>query len=227
MKYNENKGTFMIRNVDFKDISDGKTYSCHDMAKLGCNDCSGCSACCQGMSDTIILDPYDMNQLMTGLGCTFDALIEKYVELRIVDGLILPNLMMNPETDQCNFLDENGRCRIHSIRPGICRLFPLGRIYENNTFAYFLQKDECKKSNRTKVKINKWLGLPNLPKYEKFISDWHYFLKDLGEEVMAIEDGGQLKKIQYMMLQLFYRTPYDSNRDFYDQFYERLAQVKK
>ena len=32
------------------------------------------------------------------------------------------------------FLNEQGRCSIHDSRPGFCRLFPLGRFYENGGF---------------------------------------------------------------------------------------------
>ena len=60
-------------------------------------------------------------------------------ELNVVDGVILPNLKMSGQNDACGFLDENGRCSIHAVRPGICRLFPLGRYYENHDFSYFLQ----------------------------------------------------------------------------------------
>ena len=46
---------------------------------------------------------------------------------------------MNNEKEACYFLNEEGRCSIHSFRPGICRLFPLGRFYEEEGFRYFLQ----------------------------------------------------------------------------------------
>lgn len=216
----------MIRNVNINDISDGKLYTSKDMVRLGCNDCSGCSACCQGMSDTIILDPYDMHLLTSGLNASFDSLMEKYIELRLVDGIILPNLLMDPNTDRCNFLSKEGRCTIHKIRPGICRLFPLGRIYDHGSYAYFLQKDECKKTNRSKVKISKWLGYPDFAEYEKFVADWHYFIKDLTDELSKNTDQKQLQKIQYMLLTLFYRKPFDQGRSFYEQFYERLSMIR-
>ena len=70
------------------------------------------------------------------------------IELNVVDGIILPNLKMAGAEDGCGFLTEEGRCGIHPFRPGICRLFPLGRYYEENGFRYFLQVHECQKENR-------------------------------------------------------------------------------
>ena len=55
----------------------------------------------------------------------------------VVDGLIIPHLKMNVNTDSCTYLNKNGRCSIHPFRPGFCRLFPLGRYYENDSFHIF------------------------------------------------------------------------------------------
>ena len=53
----------MERNVDIDKISDGKRYGANDMVKVGCDDCRGCSACCRGMGDSIVLDPMDLYRL--------------------------------------------------------------------------------------------------------------------------------------------------------------------
>ena len=116
-----------------------------------------------------------------------DGLMVDKRELQIVDSVILPNLKMaSGNTEACSFLNPEGRCSIHAFRPGICRLFPLGRFYENGSFKYFLQVHECPKPNKTKVKIKKWLDTPNLKTYEKYIADWHFFLKGLQEYVMNL-----------------------------------------
>ena len=128
----------MERNVDMTEISDGKRYTSNDLAKLGCGDCSGCSKCCHGMGESITLDPYDIYNLTINLKMTFNELLAESLGLSVKDMIILPHLNLKTEGEGCLFLDENGRCSIHSFRPGICRLFPLGRIYENESFSYFL-----------------------------------------------------------------------------------------
>lgn len=215
----------MERNININEVSDGKRYTSRDMVRVGCEDCKGCSACCHGMGNSIVLDPYDIYRMSAGIGCTFDELLNDKIELNMVDGVILPNLNMSGEGEACPFLNENGRCRIHAVRPGICRLFPLGRIYENNMFYYFLQVHECKKQNRTKVKVSKWLDTPDLRQYEQFVSDWHSFIKEIGAETMQLEDTEKVKQIGLSLLHIFYRKPYDTEQDFYTQFYDRLRQV--
>ena len=36
----------MERNIDMKEVSDGKLYTSNDMVKADCGGCEGCSACC-------------------------------------------------------------------------------------------------------------------------------------------------------------------------------------
>ena len=112
-------------NKDLLEISDGKLYGNNDMAKVSCRDCAGCSSCCQDMGESIWLDPYDIYQLTKNMNKTMEELLTKEVEFHVEDGLILPNLKMIGEgVPQCAFLNEAGRCSIHSFRPGYCRLFP-------------------------------------------------------------------------------------------------------
>ena len=214
----------MKRQVSMDEISDGKLYTLNDMVKAGCNDCKGCSACCQGMGSSIVLDPLDVYRLCQNLGLTFEQLLVEKLELQVVDGIVLPNLKMGGEKEQCAFLNEEGRCSIHAFRPGICRLFPLGRYYENGSFQYFLQIHECKNQNRTKVKVRKWIDTPDVVRYEKFVADWHYFLLDLQENLQKMTNENEIKQISMRILKEFYLIPYDTDRDFYEQFEERKEQ---
>jgi len=215
----------MERQIDMKEVSDGRLYTINDMVKAGCEDCAGCSACCRGMGSSILLDPYDVYRMTIGLGKSFQELMAGAAELHVVDGIILPNLAMAGEGEACTFLNEEGRCSIHPYRPGICRLFPLGRIYEDNSFRYFLQIHECRKENRSKVKVKKWIDTPDVRRYEAFVSRWHYFLKDLQEEIKKSQSAERERQINLLVLQVFYLPPYAAGCDFYEQFEDRMEQA--
>lgn len=212
----------MRREIDLKEISDGKLYRANDMVKADCQDCAGCSDCCRGMGSSLTLDPLDVHTLCEGLGTSFEKLLAGAVELNVCDGLILPNLKMAGEREACTFLNEQGRCSIHAIRPGFCRMFPLGRYYEGRSFSYFLQVNECRKTNRAKIKVKKWLDREDFADYERFVGDWHYFLKDVGELLERAHDDALVKNASMYILKSFYLTPYDGAGGFYGQFYERL-----
>ena len=211
----------MRRNVSLEEISDGKLYGLNDMVKADCQDCKGCCDCCTGMGDSVILDPLDVHRLSVNLGKTPEKLMEKELVLGVSDGNILPHLSMEGKEEKCVFLNQEGRCSIHSFRPGFCRLFPLGRYYENGSFQYILQIHECKKQNR-----KKWIDTPDIKQYEQFVSDWHYFLLDIQEVLYKTEDSTLIKNLNMYVVSRFYLTPYDREKDFYEQFYERLKEGK-
>ena len=215
----------MKREIDIKEISDGKLYDLNDMVKADCKDCEGCSACCKGMGSSIVLDPLDVFRLTKGLNCTFEALIQNQAELNVVDGIVLPSIRMGEAGEACGFLDPQGRCSIHSFRPGICRLFPLGRIYTEEGIRYFLQIYECAKKNRTKVKVRSFMDNPDGKRYDKFIADWHNFLKKAENEMEMQNDPNFTRELSMNVLKMFYLTPYDKEQDFYDQFGKRLEAI--
>ena len=209
-----------------------KLYEINDMVKAGCNDCKGCFECCQGMGQSIVLDPYDIWQLECGLNCTFAELLQgkELIELNIEDGLILPNLKMQGAMEKCGFLNEEGRCSIHAYRPGLCRLFPLGRNYENHKLQYFLLEGACICTSMTKVKVKKWLEIQDSRKYEEFLISWHDLRRRLKEKIAGLETDAEaglsdmdiMKEINMKLLHIFYETQYKLD-DFYAQFDARKS----
>jgi len=208
------------------DMQNTKLYGNNDMAKIDCHDCKGCSSCCRDMGESIWLDPYDVYNLTISLGKSFEALLQKEIELHVEDGLIMPNIRMAGEGEpKCSFLNEEGRCSIHAIRPGFCRLFPLGRNYEDGKLSYFVLEDACPAPVKSKIKINKWLGVPCLKDYESFLVEWHALTKGLRAFYAANADNEAVTKaVNMQFLQIFYLMPYTAD-DFYVQFYERREKM--
>ncbi len=207
-------------------ISDGYFYDADDIVLADSCDCKGCSHCCESMCDTIVIDPYDLYSMAKGLGKGFNSLIQEgYLELGLHDLLMLPHIKDNGSG--CGFLTDQKRCSIHDIRPGICRLFPLGRYYHDETFSYILQIRGCTLEKKGPVKVRDWLGIPELEKYEKYANTWHYFLKGYSRFIMESKDYEAKKKVNDMLLNQFYELDYDTDKDFYEQLYSRLDRWKQ
>lgn len=213
----------MKRIMDLESETDGKKYGLNDMAKVGCNDCNGCSKCCRDMGNSIVLDPLDIFRL-TGKVGPFEELLNKYIELNVVEGIILPNIKMQ-ESGGCGFLNTEGRCSIHPVRPGICRIFPLGRMYEDGSFSYILQVNECPHPDKTKVKVGKWIDTESIVTNQRFVNKWHYFLKDVSEMIIIKNDPEFTRAIDMKILNTFYVLPYKAldEAEFYKEFEERLS----
>ncbi len=206
-----------------------RLYDAGDMAKVYCAKCEGCGKCCHGMTDTIHLDPYDVDMLTKGLGKTFEQLMGSTIALHNEAGLVLPHLRMEDgENGACPFLGADGRCTIHAIRPGYCRLFPLGRDYsqETHTFRYFVTDNGCDMPGKMKVRISKWLGIPDLPRYEKFVTNWHYYIKDVKKVMEGSDDAAFRESLNMFLLKVFYETPYDEKEGFYYWFDKRLEKAR-
>lgn len=223
---------------NLKQISDGKLYDLNDMVKVGCHDCNGCSQCCCGMGQSILLDPLDVYRLEKNLEQSLEQMLSGPVELHVEDGLILPNLKMRESSgdgvsasgQQCFFLNEQGRCSIHAFRPGICRLFPLGRNYEGDRLNYFLLKDACPAKNKSKIKVSRWLDTEGLREYQQFLIRWHGFTKALrGKMQESTSDEKLLRQTNMLFLQIFYMKSYETEdlEQFYKEFYSRLCLYEK
>ena len=216
----------MKREGSLEALTDGKLYRSSDMARLGCNDCEGCSACCRGMGNSVVLDPYDVWRLEQGLQLPMAQMIGKQIMLSVIDGLILPSINMEGETGKCPFLNTEGRCSIHAYRPGICRLFPLGRYYHDGGFSYVLMTGECQKENRTKIKIEKWLGEPDIKAYEQFVLSWKNIQEQMRIQLEETLQGDteeeameQQKRLSMGLLQKYYFVPY--GEEFFAEFNRR------
>ncbi len=213
----------MLREIDLSKVTDNRLYKENDEVIVPCDSCAGCSECCRAVGDTIILDPLDIYNLNIATGRSFAEMMEREIEIRLVDGLVLPNIMMDEGSGGCTLLDENGRCTIHKLRPGFCRLFPLGRLYdENGDFRYILQVNECDHPVKGPVRVSDWLGITELDRYEGFIKEWHAVLKGLTEKADQTDDEKIKKHLSWLPVRVFYEPPYDKKADFYGQFHDRL-----
>ena len=167
---------------------------------------------------------------MMVLSFVFEEMLGRELELNVVDGLIMPNLKMQEKDGKCIFLQDDNRCSVHDMRPGICRMFPLGRYWEDNThFKYIVQKGECNKDNLSKIKLKKWLGIEGLAAYDRFVILWHQYIKQLQSELSGLDDE-QIRILNTFNLRLFYITPYAECRDessFYQEFDKRVATARE
>ena len=214
-----------MRSINILDeISDGKLYDIEDMVKADTCGCDGCSDCCRDVGDLVMLTPFDLYEITSYLGVDFDELLDDKIQLREDNKILLPYLKMQDKNKYCSFLNKEGRCMIHSKRPNICRMFPLGRVYKNDDFKYFLQIENCPKDNLEDVKVRDWLGIKNYYENKKFILEWHKFIKALTFRLKFMRDEKEIEEVNKIILDNFYRIKIEG--DFYNEFMKCLPEVK-
>lgn len=77
------------------------------------------------------MNPYEIARIADARGISTTEVIEKHT----VEG---GTVLRQREDDGCTFLEGKG-CGVHSGRPLVCRLYPLGRIVEKNESERFVR----------------------------------------------------------------------------------------
>ena len=96
-----------------------------DPIQLSCG-ADGCPSNCCMNGPPIVLNPYEISRICKAAGMSYEDLLD-IVETDRVNGF---PLVMLPRDPSCHFWGAHG-CRIYKARPLACRLFPLGRVFEN------------------------------------------------------------------------------------------------
>jgi len=104
--------------------SDARILSEFDLVQLSCG-VNGCSSNCCTKSAPIVLNPYEIALICRENNMSYEYLLD------IVDtdrAKSFP-LVMLPRDPHCHFWTGKG-CRIYRGRPLACRLYPLGRVFD-------------------------------------------------------------------------------------------------
>ncbi len=107
--------------------ADAKILEPGDPFQISC-DVNGCSANCCTKSAPVILNPYEIALICRESGMSYEDLLD------IVDtdrARSFP-LVMLPRDPACHFWTGKG-CSIYRGRPLACRLYPLGRVFEQGS----------------------------------------------------------------------------------------------
>ena len=86
----------------------------------------GCTSNCCWNSAPIVLNPYEIALICQEGGMTYEDLLD-IVETDRANGF---PLVMLPRDPACHFWTAGG-CSVYRARPLACRLFPLGRVFDN------------------------------------------------------------------------------------------------
>lgn len=118
--------------------SDAAALELSDPIQLSCGT-TGCSSNCCAKGPHIILNPYEISLICSAAAMSYEDLLD-IVETDRVNGF---PLVMLPRDPACHFRTEAG-CRIYGARPLACRLFPLGRVFENgHSFVVLPDRNRC------------------------------------------------------------------------------------
>jgi len=90
--------------------------------------CNCCNRCCRHKD--IQVNPFELLQIAKALGLTTTQILNQFVQID-------KPFLKQKSDGSCAFLSMQG-CTIHSHRPGVCRIYPLGRLKDEDGTEYFI-----------------------------------------------------------------------------------------
>ena len=182
--------------------------------------CAGCGDCCRGRED-IVLSGYDLYRISCQLRLPPPLVVRSFCRQYIGIESGLPVVRLKPikaEKSSCPFL-HHSRCAIHTAKPLVCALYPLGQsIDPDGTVHYFQQKTSCGGQVFQAV-VRDYLALYQIEQREPLDAAWAKISMQLSRRVgeLAAKNPILAKFAQRKIYTLLY-LDYDTTQDYASQF---------
>ncbi|MEG1723784.1 MAG: YkgJ family cysteine cluster protein [Anaerovoracaceae bacterium] len=192
-------------------LSENKLQSYLDCV-LGMDDtfefeCKQCGKCCRERSEPIILTGYDIYNASKYLNISTLEFVAKYTRGYTGENSHLPIVVLKERQydNTCPML-RGGKCTIQAAKPLVCRLYPLGRLYDSRDgeYKYFAQKGSCE-GKKVKTTLRGWLETFDIQTLDCASRLWTSFLMSaVNASLSVLDNPEQLKKFQQSVLFMAY-----------------------
>jgi Fe-S-cluster containining protein len=139
--------------------------------------CKACNRCCRNYF--IRVNPYEILRLAQFLNLSATDFIEKYVTPETA--------LVHKEDDTCIFLGPHG-CSVHSARPLVCRVYPLGRHISGSGEEHFFHMEPHPATEGVYGEegtvgdyLNSQGALPFMEAADRYLSVFHRYYQVLAE----------------------------------------------
>jgi len=216
-----------------------------DQYRIGIDDvfafkCRECGKCCRDRED-ILLNSRDVYNIATTLNLTHEQVIEKYCEVYIGQESQIPVVRLMPKGPNRNCpLLKGDRCLVHSMKPTVCALFPLGRVVSSEhapedagfsrpyEIEYILNKATCGSLKR-KQTVRSWLEMFSISADDQFFIEWNKAVFKIITTVKQYKGRPFVTdKVMEMMWGAIFSAlyaDYDTSKDFYLQFQDNITKI--
>lgn len=227
-------------------------YDNLEKMKIGLDDsfkfnCTMCGKCCINRDD-ILLTPKDLFKLSVALDLKITDFILQYCEIYVGESSKIPIVRLKPvgPTKRCPLLKGN-RCSVHSVKPVVCAMFPIGRCisldndkmrggdFGGKDIQYIFQNPDCGDKRKVHT-VREWLKDFDLSTEDEFFIKWHQTVASLSQFIHEFESKLGVKTLddlENVFLVVLY-LDYQLTEDFYPQFthnantlIEKLEALKK
>ena len=209
-----------------------------DQYRIGLDDifafkCRSCGKCCRNRED-ILLNARDIYNIATALNLTHEEVIDKYCETYIGRDSRIPVVRLKPKgvNRACPLL-VGDRCSVHSLKPYICRIFPLGRVMASesapkdiglgrpNEIEYIFNPVTCASLKR-KQTVRDWLERFGILIEDDFFIKWNQTAFSLIAAIKKYDGQPNITPktldMMWSAIHMSLYIHYDTQKEFYPQF---------
>ncbi len=106
-------------------------------------ECKMCGECCKGKGG-IYLESFEIERISKYLSVSTESFIIDYCEE--VNG---KKRLKISEKGCCVFFDEVQKCKVHSVKPEICKLWPFFKANVEDETSFYIAKLSCPGINKS------------------------------------------------------------------------------
>lgn len=204
--------------------------------------CGGCGNCCRKRKD-IVLSGLDVWRLSVRLSMPPELILASFTKIRTGASSRIPVVRLKPrdDTGNCPFLTSRSVCAVHSHKPLVCALYPLGQSIEifpgidpskesdrRKAITYFSQDTGCS-GEKVTLSLREYLAGFAVEEREELDLRWARDCLALSSRVKGLESRlrpVEMKYLQRKILRALY-LDYDFCTPFSPQYEENIAELER
>lgn len=200
--------------------------------------CTECGKCCINRED-ILLTARDVYNMSKELSMKPEEMIRTYCEWYIGEDSRFPIVRIRPRGSikRCPLLKDH-KCSVHQAKPGVCAMFPIGRLvsfkkedYKGgsipvNEIQYILQPIDCGDDSET-FTVREYLEMFGIPVDDPFFFAWQSALAEVSNFIRGLEKKVSVELMNTIWMAVFVALylSYDTERPFMPQFIENKEKL--
>ena len=189
--------------------------------------CKECGNCCRNRKEPVLLTGVDVFRIAKALQIEPAEVLKKHTKSYIGDYSKLPCVILRERDDGSCSLLRKGLCTVHRLKPIVCALHPVGRMYHllEKRFIYFMQKVSCGSREQTHT-LKEWLDFFGIRETEETQEIYSNILKVFSEKIYALKNKDKIEFFQKLFLQVLY-IDYKIDEDYKPQLLKNIKLLQE
>lgn len=195
--------------------------------------CKMCGSCCRNRSEPILMSGMDVFRIAQALEIQPMEVLGKYMRGYLGDDSHVPVYVLKERLDGSCSLLRKGKCMVHSKKPVVCAIHPLGRFFsgEDHDTHYFKQDSVCPqgKQNGKVWTLKEWLDGFGILELDSMSKAWFKLMMGITTVTCKMKKEDIDPMLTYILVNGMYAS-YDITKRYEDQVeinMERLQHILK